>query len=74
MSSYSFLNSTVAVSYTHLDVYKRQGYEIASALGAKIACPDQEVYAMTGDGSFDMLHSCLLYTSSASPSPTNTKT
>ena len=36
------------------------GYEVASALGAKIACPDQEVYAMCGDGSFDMLHSELI--------------
>ena len=40
--------------------YSCMGYEIASALGAKIACPDQEVYAMTGDGSFDMLHSELI--------------
>ena len=27
---------------------------------AKLACPDKEVYAMTGDGSFDMLHSELI--------------
>lgn len=33
------------------------GYEICGALGAKLACPDQEVYAMVGDGSFLMLHS-----------------
>ena len=40
--------------------YSCMGYEVASALGAKIACPDQEVYAMCGDGSFDMLHSELI--------------
>jgi 3D-(3,5/4)-trihydroxycyclohexane-1,2-dione acylhydrolase (decyclizing) len=40
--------------------YSCMGYEIASALGAKIACPNQEVYAMVGDGSFDMLHSELI--------------
>lgn len=33
------------------------GYEICGALGAKLACPEQEVYAMVGDGSFLMLHS-----------------
>ena len=40
--------------------YSCMGYEIASALGAKLACPDKEVYAMCGDGSFDMLHSELI--------------
>lgn len=40
--------------------YSCMGYEVASSLGAKIACPDQEVYAMCGDGSFDMLHSELI--------------
>lgn len=40
--------------------YSCMGYEVASALGAKLACPDQEVYAMCGDGSFDMLHSELI--------------
>ncbi len=38
------------------------GYEICGALGAKLAAPDKEVYAMVGDGSFLMLHS-ELYTS-----------
>ncbi len=33
------------------------GYEICGAVGAKLACPDKEVYAMVGDGSFLMLHS-----------------
>ena len=40
--------------------YSCMGYEIAAALGAKMACPDQEVYSMCGDGSFDMLHSELI--------------
>ena len=33
------------------------GYEIAGALGAKLAEPDKEVYALVGDGSFMMLNS-----------------
>ena len=33
------------------------GYEICGALGAKLAEPDKDVYAMVGDGSFFMLHS-----------------
>ncbi len=37
--------------------YSCMGYEVPAALGAKIAAPDQEVYAMVGDGSYMMLHS-----------------
>ncbi|MCL6557726.1 MAG: 3D-(3,5/4)-trihydroxycyclohexane-1,2-dione acylhydrolase (decyclizing), partial [Firmicutes bacterium] len=37
--------------------YSCMGYEVNAALGAKIACPDKEVYAMVGDGSYMMLHS-----------------
>jgi Acetolactate synthase len=37
--------------------YSCMGYEIAGALGSKLACPDKEVYAMVGDGSYLMLHS-----------------
>lgn len=37
--------------------YSCMGYEINAALGVKIACPNQEVYAMVGDGSYMMLHS-----------------
>ena len=33
------------------------GYEICGALGAKLAEPEKDVYAMVGDGSFFMLHS-----------------
>jgi 3D-(3,5/4)-trihydroxycyclohexane-1,2-dione acylhydrolase (decyclizing) len=37
--------------------YSCMGYEIAGALGVKLAQPDKEVYAMCGDGSYLMLHS-----------------
>lgn len=40
--------------------YSCMGYEIAGALGVKLAEPDKEVYAMTGDGSYLMLHSELV--------------
>jgi 3D-(3,5/4)-trihydroxycyclohexane-1,2-dione acylhydrolase (decyclizing) len=33
------------------------GYEIAAALGVKLADPAHEVYAFVGDASFQMLHS-----------------
>ena len=37
--------------------YSTMGYEIAGALGVKLAIgPDREVYAFCGDGSFHMLH------------------
>ena len=37
--------------------YSCMGYEIAAALGAKLAKPDQPCYALVGDGAFMMLHS-----------------
>ena len=40
--------------------YSCMGYEVNAAYGAKLACPDREVYAMLGDGSFMMLHSELV--------------
>ncbi|HHP1053216.1 3D-(3,5/4)-trihydroxycyclohexane-1,2-dione acylhydrolase (decyclizing) [Bacillus cereus group sp. BfR-BA-01354] len=40
--------------------YSCMGYEVAGALGAKLAEPSREVYAMVGDGSYQMLHSELL--------------
>lgn len=40
--------------------YSCMGYEIAGSLGVKLAEPDKEVYAMTGDGSYLMLHSELV--------------
>jgi 3D-(3,5/4)-trihydroxycyclohexane-1,2-dione acylhydrolase (decyclizing) len=36
------------------------GYEIAAALGAKLAEPDREVVAIVGDGAYTMLHTELL--------------
>jgi len=36
------------------------GYEIAAALGARMAAPRREVFALVGDGSYIMLHSELL--------------
>ncbi len=40
--------------------YSCMGYEIAGALGSKMAMPDKEAYAMCGDGSWLMLHSELV--------------
>lgn len=40
--------------------FSTMGYEICASLGAKLACPEQEVYAMCGDGAFLMLHSELI--------------
>jgi 3D-(3,5/4)-trihydroxycyclohexane-1,2-dione acylhydrolase (decyclizing) len=36
--------------------YSCMGYEIAGALGVKMAQPEREVYAFLGDGSYLMLH------------------
>lgn len=36
--------------------YSCMGYEIAGALGVKMAAPDREVFVMVGDGSYLMLH------------------
>lgn len=41
--------------------YSCMGYEVSGALGVKLAIgPNREVYAMAGDGSFNMLHSELI--------------
>ena len=40
--------------------YSCMGYEISGALGVKYAIGDRDVYAMVGDGSFNMLHSELI--------------
>lgn len=37
--------------------YSCMGYEVAAALGVKFAEPDNEVYCVVGDSSFQMLHS-----------------
>lgn len=36
--------------------YSCMGYEIAGALGVKLAAPERDVYALLGDGSYLMLH------------------
>ena len=42
----------------HLEYgYSCMGYEIAGALGVKLAAPSREVVAMVGDGSYLMLNS-----------------
>lgn len=40
--------------------YSCMGYEIAGALGVKLADPSREVYAFLGDGSYLMLHTEIL--------------
>lgn len=53
-------NSKVENTF-HLEYgYSTMGYEINGAVGVKMAKPDQEVYAMVGDGSFLMGHSELV--------------
>jgi len=45
----------------HLEYgYSCMGYEVAGAIGAKLAAPDREVYSMVGDGSWLMLSADLL--------------
>jgi len=52
--------SDVRYSYNMEYGYSCMGYEIAGALGSKLAEPEREVYAMCGDGSYLMLHSELV--------------
>ena len=42
----------------HLEYgYSCMGYEIAGGLGAKMACPDREIFVFVGDGSYLMMSS-----------------
>jgi len=42
----------------HLEYgYSTMGYEIPAGMGAKIACPDREIYVMIGDGNYLMNNS-----------------
>jgi 3D-(3,5/4)-trihydroxycyclohexane-1,2-dione acylhydrolase (decyclizing) len=42
----------------HLEYgYSCMGYEIAGGLGAKMACPDREIFVMQGDGGYLMMSS-----------------
>ncbi|WP_238655265.1 3D-(3,5/4)-trihydroxycyclohexane-1,2-dione acylhydrolase (decyclizing) [Paenibacillus piscarius] len=53
-------NSEVPDTY-HMEYgFSCMGYEIAGALGIKLAEPEREVYALVGDGSYQMLHSELV--------------
>ncbi len=39
----------------HLEYgYSTMGYEIAAGIGAKMACPDREIFVMVGDGNYLM--------------------
>lgn len=50
-------NSAVPDTY-HMEYgFSCMGYEISGALGVKLAEPEREVYALVGDGSYQMLHS-----------------
>lgn len=40
--------------------FSNMGYETNGALGVKLACPDREVYAFFGDGTYLMAHSELV--------------
>ena len=40
--------------------FSTMGYEIAGALGVKMAEPEREIFALVSDGSYLMLHSELL--------------
>lgn len=41
----------------HLEYgYSTMGYECAAGIGAKMACPDREIYVMVGDGNYLMLN------------------
>lgn len=52
---------TQEVNTYHLEYgYSCMGYEVAGALGAKLAHEEQGVYAIVGDGSFLMLHTELV--------------
>jgi 3D-(3,5/4)-trihydroxycyclohexane-1,2-dione acylhydrolase (decyclizing) len=52
--------STTFNTYNMEYGYSTMGYEVAGALGAKLAENDKEVYALVGDGSFLMLHTELV--------------
>lgn len=47
-------------SYSMEYGYSTMGYEVAGTYGTRIAHPDEEVFALVGDGSFHILHSELL--------------
>jgi 3D-(3,5/4)-trihydroxycyclohexane-1,2-dione acylhydrolase (decyclizing) len=50
-------NSTAPLGYHSEYGYSTMGYEIAGALGVKMADPSREVFVMLGDGSYLMMNS-----------------
>ncbi len=41
----------------HLEYgYSTMGYECAAGIGAKMACPDREIFVMVGDGNYLMMN------------------
>ncbi len=41
----------------HLEYgYSTMGYELAAGIGAKMACPDREIFVMVGDGNYLMMN------------------
>jgi 3D-(3,5/4)-trihydroxycyclohexane-1,2-dione acylhydrolase (decyclizing) len=41
----------------HLEYgYSTMGYECAAGIGARLACPDREIYVMVGDGNYLMMN------------------
>jgi 3D-(3,5/4)-trihydroxycyclohexane-1,2-dione acylhydrolase (decyclizing) len=53
-------NTKVHNTYHAEYAFSCMGYEVAGAIGAKLAEPDKEVYAIVGDGGFLMLHTELV--------------
>jgi 3D-(3,5/4)-trihydroxycyclohexane-1,2-dione acylhydrolase (decyclizing) len=48
---------TVDAKGFHLEYgYSTMGYECAAGIGAKMACPDREIYVMVGDGNYLMMN------------------
>jgi 3D-(3,5/4)-trihydroxycyclohexane-1,2-dione acylhydrolase (decyclizing) len=48
---------TVDTKSFHLEYgYSTMGYECAAGIGAKMACPDREIYVMVGDGNYLMMN------------------
>ena len=53
----------MAVSYTHLDVYKRQEYSSEELTRIALECPEH-IYHLEEDACYiEIVDSCLLYTS-----------
>jgi len=53
-------NANIHNTYHAEYAFSCMGYEVAGAIGAKIAEPDKEVYVLVGDGGFLMLHTELV--------------